>query len=68
MITHHVNLAARFADRVLLLADGRTAAEGTPGTVLTRETVERVFAWPVAIEPFDGRPQMIPLRQPKEPT
>jgi len=31
--------------------------------VLTRETVERVFSWPVAIEPFDGRPQMIPLRR-----
>jgi len=66
MITHHVNLAARFADHVLLLAEGRTAAQGTPGAVLTRETVERVFDWPVAIEPFDGRPQMIPLRQPKE--
>jgi len=68
MITHHVNLAARFADRVLLLENGRTAAQGSPGTVLTRETVERVFAWPVAIESFDGRPQMIPLRQPKEPS
>ena len=66
LITHHVNLAARFADRVLLLADGRTAAQGAPGAVLSREIVERVFAWPVAIEPFDGRPQMIPLRQPKE--
>ena len=66
MITHHVNLAARFADRVLLLADGRTAGQGAPGAVLRRETVERVFAWPVAIESFDGRPQMIPLRQPKE--
>ena len=68
MITHHVNLAARFADRVLLLADGRTVAQGAPGAVLTRDTVERVFAWPIAIELFDGRPQMIPLRQPKEPT
>jgi len=67
MITHHVNLAARFADRVLLLADGQTAAQGTPRTVLTRETVERVFAWPVAIEPFDGHPQMIPLRQRRQP-
>jgi len=67
MITHHVNLAARFADRVLLLADGQTAAQGTPRTVLTRETVERVFAWPVAIEPFDGHPQMIPLRQLRQP-
>ena len=64
VVTHHVNLAARFADQVLLLDDGRSAASGPPTDVLTRATVERVFAWPVAIEPFDGRPQMIPLRKP----
>ncbi|HEU5262617.1 MAG TPA: ABC transporter ATP-binding protein [Gemmatimonadales bacterium] len=67
VITHHVNLAARFADHVLLLSCGRAAARGAPADVLTRETVERVFAWPVAIEPFEGRPQMIPLRR-KEAT
>jgi iron complex transport system ATP-binding protein len=65
MVTHHTNLAARFADRVLLLADGRPVASGAPQEVLTRETVERVFAWPVALQQFDGRPQMIPLRQPR---
>ena len=63
MITHHVNLAARFADRVLLLVEGRPVGTGAPGDVLTRETAERVFAWPVAIAPFEGRPQMIPLRK-----
>lgn len=63
LITHQVNLAARFADRVLLLADGRAAGDGTPAEVLTRETIERVFAWPVSIAPFEGRPQMIPLRK-----
>jgi iron complex transport system ATP-binding protein len=68
MITHHVNLAARFSDQVLILAEGRAVARGAPTDVLTRETVERVFAWPVAIEPFDGRPQMIPLRQRKDAT
>jgi len=66
MITHHVNLATRFADQVLILADGRAVARGTPADVLTRETAERVFAWPVSIVPFEGRPQMIPLRQRKE--
>ena len=66
MITHHVNLAARFADRVLLLAEGRPAGAGSPADVLTRETAERVFAWPVSIAPFEGRPQMIPLRLRKE--
>jgi iron complex transport system ATP-binding protein len=63
LITHHVNLAARFADRVLLLADGQAVGSGTPAEVLTRETVERVFAWPVAITPFDGAPQIFPLRK-----
>ncbi len=64
MITHHVNLAARFADRVLLLAEGHVAASGAPGDVLTRDTVARVFSWPVAIQEFEGRPQMVPLRRP----
>ena len=67
VITHQVNLAARFADQVLVLAEGEVAARGTPAAVLTRETLERVFAWPVAIAPFEGRPQMIPLRH-REPT
>ena len=62
VITHHVNLAARFADQVLLLSEGRAVARGAPGNVLTAETVQNVFAWPMAITSFDGRPQMIPLR------
>ena len=66
VITHHVNLATRFADRVLLLHEGRAAAQGRPGDVLTRDTVERVFDWPVAIERFDGAPQIVPLRRPQE--
>ena len=63
MITHHVNLAARFADQVLLLAEGHAVARGTPADVLTGETVAAVFQWPVVISAFEGRPQMIPLRK-----
>lgn len=67
MITHDLNLAARYADTVLLLSEGRPVAAGAPADVLTRETVERVFSWPVTMQSVDGRPQMVPLRQPKEP-
>jgi len=67
MITHDLNLAARFADSLLLLEGGRPIATGAPAVVLTQEIVESVFAWPVAMQTIDGRPQMIPLRQPKEP-
>ena len=67
MITHDLNLAARFADSLLLLESGRTVASGAPGSVLTQETVEAVFSWPVAMQTIDGRPQMIPLRKSQAP-
>ncbi|HTR20537.1 MAG TPA: ABC transporter ATP-binding protein [Gemmatimonadales bacterium] len=62
MVTHDVNLAARFADRVLLLSNGRVAAHGSPRSVLTRQVVDAVYGWPVIISAFDGAPQVIPLR------
>jgi iron complex transport system ATP-binding protein len=63
LITHHLNLAARFADRIILLDQGRVAAVGTPAQVLNRETVSRVFEWPVAVTTWsDGSPQVMPLR------
>ena len=66
MITHDLNLAARFADAVLLLESGRPVAAGAPAEVVTQQIVETVFSWPVAMQTIDGRPQMIPLRQSKE--
>jgi iron complex transport system ATP-binding protein len=63
MITHHLNLAARFADRMLLLSEGKLVAEGTPREVLQEETLMRVFEWPVAVTTWcDGSPQVVPLR------
>ena len=64
LITHHLNLAARYADTVLLLADGQTVASGPPSDVLTADVIERVFSWPVTMTTIDDRPQMIPLRPP----
>ena len=64
VITHELNLAARFADRMLLLDQGRVVLAGTPAEVLDREVLGRVFRWPVAITTWRGSvPQVIPLRQ-----
>jgi iron complex transport system ATP-binding protein len=64
VITHHLNLAARFADRIVLLDRGIVVAEGTPAEVLSRETLSRVFEWPVTITTWlDGSPQVMPLRR-----
>jgi iron complex transport system ATP-binding protein len=63
VITHHLNLAARFADRMLLLSEGKLVAEGSPREVLQEETLMRVFEWPVAVTTWcDGSPQVVPLR------
>lgn len=63
VVTHHLNLAARYADRMLLLDGGRTAAQGTPAAVLTEDAISRVFRWPVARTTWcDGSPQVVPLR------
>lgn len=63
VITHHLNLAARFADRMLLLSQGRVVAEGTPSDVLRQDVLRRVFEWPVAVTTWcDGSPQVVPLR------
>ncbi len=63
VITHHLNLAARYATRMVLLAGGRVLAEGPPAAVLTEEVLARVFRWPVAVARWeDGSPQVIPLR------
>ncbi len=64
IITHQLNLAARFADRLLLLDRGRMVAEGRPTEVLREEVVSAVFGWPVAVTSWcDGAPQVVPLRR-----
>jgi iron complex transport system ATP-binding protein len=68
LVTHHLNLAARFADRLLLFTGGRLAADGPPGHVLTADHIARVFDWPVAITTWgDALPQVIPLRPGERP-
>jgi iron complex transport system ATP-binding protein len=67
VVTHNLNLAARYANRLLLLERGRVVAEGTPAEVLTQERVEQVWGWPVRIAlhagpgPDTGAPQVVPL-------
>ncbi|HKR21954.1 MAG TPA: heme ABC transporter ATP-binding protein [Pyrinomonadaceae bacterium] len=42
-VVHDLNLAARFADHIVLLNESRVVANGTPGEVLTRQQIEDVF-------------------------
>ncbi|MDT8341771.1 MAG: ABC transporter ATP-binding protein [Longimicrobiales bacterium] len=66
LVTHHLDLAARYAHRLLLLDRGRLAATGTPAEVLTPETVTAVYRWPVAVrtDELTGSPRVVPLPGP----
>jgi iron complex transport system ATP-binding protein len=64
LVTHGLDLAARFADRMLLLDQGRVAAEGPPSEVMRSDVLEAVYRWPIAVEadPSTGTPRVTPLR------
>src|SRR6185295_6357106 len=49
MVSHQLNLVARFADRLVLLDQGRVAAAGTVNDVMRGDVLERVYQWPVVV-------------------
>lgn len=57
LITHDLNLASEFADEIILLKNGRIAAQGNPKTVLTEENVQAVFGVKVLLDenPFSKK-------------
>lgn len=63
MVLHDLNLAARYADHLVAMAQGQIIAAGDPGDVLTEETVRRVFGLDsrVVPDPLTGRPMVIPI-------
>jgi iron complex transport system ATP-binding protein len=63
MVLHDLNLAARYADHLVALANGTVHAAGDPGDVLTEDCVRAVFGLDsrVITDPTCGKPLMLPL-------
>lgn len=59
MTMHDLNLALRYADRFLFLAEGRIVAQGT-AAIVTPELIEAVYGAPVHIARFGEVPVVIP--------
>ena len=55
-ILHQLEEAAGFADRVLVLAEGRVIADGTPAETLTPATLARAFGVQLRVEQTNGVP------------
>ncbi len=63
MVLHDLNLAARYADHLIAMRDGRIVAEGAPSDVVTQETVSGVFDLEcrVIADPVAGTPMVVPI-------
>jgi iron complex transport system ATP-binding protein len=60
-ILHDLNLAMRFADRIVLLHRGKLAVDGDRRKTITAETIRRIFEVDVAISHTgDGVPYLLP--------
>jgi iron complex transport system ATP-binding protein len=64
LVSHQLNLVARFADHIVLLHEGHVAVAGSPVQVMQGEVLERVYEWPLVVtrDPAVGAPALVPLR------
>jgi len=63
MVLHDLNLAARYADYLVAMSEGRIHVAGGPEEVLTQENVRQVFGLEsrIILDPTSGRPIMLPI-------
>ena len=62
MVLHDLNLAARYADRLIAMKDGRIVATGDPADVLTESLLAEVFGLRARVipDPETGTPLVVP--------
>ena len=61
VVLHDLNLAARYADRLVMLERGKLMADGTPSEVLTPELISRLYGYPAQVlqHPESGLPMVV---------
>jgi len=59
MISHDINIAAKYADEIIMLNDGTIYAVGTPQEVITEDNLRVVYGVKSKIIDDDGAPHVI---------
>ena len=69
VVSHHLNLVARFADRMVLLHHGVVTAAGSPADVMRADVLEEVYEWPIIVreDPLVSALALVPLRSAARP-
>jgi len=59
-VTHDINLASAFFDRVILMSEGAVSADGTPDEVIREENIRDVYHTKVLVDknPIYNRPRV----------
>jgi iron complex transport system ATP-binding protein len=64
VVSHDLNLASIYCDRLVLLDKGRVAADGTPDEVLSSEILQETYGVKMTVSKGpDGRPFVVPERK-----
>jgi iron complex transport system ATP-binding protein len=65
VVLHDLNLAARYAQRLVAMKDGALVASGTPDQVLTEQLLADVFDLEARVlpDPVAGTPMVVPVRR-----
>ena len=64
-VTHNINMASRFASRVVLMREGAIVADGEPEIVLTPAHLGTAYDWPVhTVRPEGLGCVALPVRRP----
>ncbi|NEK59559.1 ABC transporter ATP-binding protein [Geodermatophilus sabuli] len=65
VVLHDLNLAARYAQRLVAMKDGVLVASGTPAEVLTEDLLAEVFELEARVvpDPVAGTPMVVPVRR-----
>jgi iron complex transport system ATP-binding protein len=61
MALHDLNLASRYADRIIMMKDGKIFASGSPASVLTEENIKQVYGVKALVNNNGERPYIIPI-------
>lgn len=59
IVLHDINQAAAYADRIIAMRDGRIVSDGTPGEVLTVDTLAAIFGYRMQVTEAAGRPLVL---------
>ena len=64
MVLHDLNLAARYAQHMIVLREGKVLSQGSPGEVMNPETVREAFGVEAQItaDPHRGTPMCVAYR------